>query len=44
MRLVLARLVWGFDIGMPEDREENGKGRLDWRSLKTFIVVRKEPV
>ncbi|MCJ1439449.1 hypothetical protein MMC27_008843 [Xylographa pallens] len=38
MRVVLARLVWRFDIGVAE-----GRG-VDWMDLKTYIVVQKEPI
>ena len=38
LRLVLARMVWNFDLEM-------GPGRgLEWMKQKTFIVVQKEPV
>ena len=39
LRLVLARLVWAFGLGVPE-----GQKGLDWRTLKTYIIVQKEPV
>ena len=38
MRIVLARLLWAFDIA-----DEEGKG-LDWESLKTLMIVQKEPL
>ena len=38
MRSFLARLLWAFDIA-----EEEGRG-LDWESLKTLIIVQKEPL
>lgn len=38
MRLVLARMVWNFDLQVVEGR------RCDWTKLKTFIIVQKEPV
>ncbi|MCJ1248520.1 hypothetical protein MMC30_005738 [Trapelia coarctata] len=38
MRLVLARLVWAFDM-------EAGGGKLvDWKTLKNYFLVEKEPV
>lgn len=38
MRLVLARLVWGFDLTV-------GPGRpINWTDLKTYVVVQKEPI
>lgn len=37
MRLCIARLLWAFDL------EEGGK-RLDWTSLKTFMIIQKQPV
>ena len=39
LRLILARLIWAFDLGVPE-----GQKGLDWRKLKTFVIVQKEPV
>ena len=38
MRIFLARLLWAFDIA-----EEEGRG-LDWESLKTLMIVHKEPL
>lgn len=38
MRLILARLVWAFDM-------EAGDGKsLDWTTLKTYVLVQKRPV
>ena len=37
MRLVLARLVWAFDV------EATGKS-LKWAELRTFLLVEKEPL
>ena len=37
MRLVLARLVWAFDI------EETGKSP-KWDELRTFLLVEKKPL
>ena len=37
MRLILARLVWAFDI------EETGKSP-KWDELRTFILVEKKPL
>ncbi|KAK3934390.1 cytochrome P450 [Diplogelasinospora grovesii] len=39
MRLVLARLVWRFDICVAP-----GRRRIDWNKLKTFVVVQKEAI
>ena len=38
MRIILARLLWVFDIA-----EEEDKG-LDRESLKTLMIVQKEPL
>ncbi|KAK6599736.1 cytochrome P450 [Botrytis cinerea] len=38
LRLVLARLVWNFDL-----QGADGKG-VDWFELKNYIVVQKEPI
>ena len=38
MRIFLTRLLWAFDID-----EEEGRG-LGWESLKTFMIVQKEPL
>ncbi|KAI1463617.1 cytochrome P450 [Daldinia caldariorum] len=38
MRLVLARLVWEFDISMAQDK------RLDWNRLKTYVMVQKDTI
>ena len=40
MRLVLARLLWSFEMSVPEGHGEV----LDWKSLKTYLVVQREPV
>ena len=37
MRIFLARLLWAFDVA------EEGRG-LDWESLKTLMIVHKEPL
>ena len=38
MRLILARLVWAFEM-------EAVQGRiLDWRTLKSFSIIQKQPV
>jgi hypothetical protein len=38
MRLILARLVWAFDISPDPDRI------LDWTKLKSMIMVEKAPM
>jgi cytochrome P450 len=38
MRLVLARLVWRFDLSLAPGKQ------VDWNELKTFMVVQKEPI
>ncbi|KJZ71038.1 hypothetical protein HIM_09565 [Hirsutella minnesotensis 3608] len=38
MRLILARLVWAFDLSVDKDR------RLDWTKLKAMMTVEKEPM
>ena len=40
MRLILARLAWGFEMGRPKEL----KDVVDWEMLKTYVVVQKEPV
>ncbi|KAL8941937.1 MAG: hypothetical protein Q9216_001965 [Gyalolechia sp. 2 TL-2023] len=42
LRLVLARLVESFELGFPE--EQGGRRGREWRDLKTYVVVKKEPV
>lgn len=37
MRLILARLVWAFDI------EGSGEA-LRWEDLRTFLLVEKKPI
>jgi cytochrome P450 len=37
-RLILANLVWHFDIGAVEGE------RLRWEELRTFLLVEKKPV
>lgn len=39
MQLIIARLVWNFDISMA-----NPLNPLDWDKQKTYILVQKEPV
>ncbi|KAI0108785.1 cytochrome P450 [Hypoxylon sp. NC0597] len=36
MRLILSKLIWTFDI--------ESATRLDWESLKTFLLVEKKPI
>ena len=38
MRLILARVVWAFDIEMGPD-----KG-VDWEAQKVFFLVQKRPL
>ena len=38
MRLVLARLVWNFDLSMAPGKQ------LNWMEQKMYIVVQKEPI
>ncbi|MCJ1435656.1 RNA polymerase II mediator complex subunit [Xylographa pallens] len=38
MRIFLTRLIWAFDIA------EGGGKRLDWKTLKTLMIVQKQPV
>lgn len=38
MRLVLARLLWRFDLAM-----ERGS-QIDWNKLKTYVVVEKKAI
>ena len=38
MRICLAKLLWAFDFEVDE-----GKG-LDWTTLKTLMIVQKQPI
>ena len=38
MRIALAKLVWHFDMDVVE------KERLDWATLRLFVLVEKKPV
>lgn len=38
MRLILAKLVWAFDISVDPDRI------IDWTKLKAMMTVEKEPM
>jgi hypothetical protein len=38
MRLLLARLVWAFDM------EAGGEKPLDWKTLRNYFLVEKKPV
>ncbi|KAL2272527.1 hypothetical protein FJTKL_06324 [Diaporthe vaccinii] len=38
MRLILAKLVWNFDIRVVPDK------RLRWEDLRTFLLVKKKPI
>ncbi len=40
MRLILAKLVWSFDLAPPADK---GKW-IKWENLKSYIVIEKEPI
>ena len=42
MRLILARLIWTFELCPPQGKE--GWKPVDWKKLKTFFVVEKVPV
>jgi hypothetical protein len=37
MRLILARLVWAFDI-------ETAETPVNWAKLRTFLLVEKKPI
>ena len=39
MRLILAKMVWTFDMEVPE----KGKKVLDWAAQKTYVLVEKKP-
>lgn len=39
MRLIITRMLWNFDISIADPANA-----LDWNSLKTYILVEKEPV
>ena len=39
MRVVLARLVWHFDLAAAP-----GARLVDWNRLKTYVLVEKEPI
>lgn len=39
MQLILARLVWNFDLSMADPENP-----VDWKRLKTWAVVQKEPI
>ena len=38
MRIFLSRFIWTFDV-----QEEEGRS-LDWTTLKTMMILKKEPV
>ena len=38
MRLILARMVWNLDLSMAPGKQ------VDWRKLKTYLVVEKQPI
>lgn len=38
LRLVLARLVWNFDLSAAPGKQ------IKWMDFKTYIVVQKEPI
>lgn len=38
MRLVLAKLVWTFDVEVIEGK------KVKWEELRTFLLVEKRPV
>lgn len=39
MQLILARMVWNFDISMADESNP-----LDWNKLKATLIVHKQPV
>lgn len=39
MRLILARLLWNFDIAVPNE----GQKVMSWASQKTYVLVEKQP-
>ena len=39
MRLILARLLWNFDIAVPHE----GQKVMSWASQKTYVLVEKKP-
>lgn len=39
MRLILARLLWNFDVGAAD-----GKGGPEWRGQKVFLLWEKIPI
>ena len=40
MRLIVARIFWAFDLEAKGTKDQ----WLDWKSLRTFLVVEKKPV
>lgn len=43
LRLILARMIWNFDIETAKD--SNGKLKtLDWTKQKTWVLIQKEPL
>ena len=40
MRVIVARIVWAFDLEAKGPKEE----WLDWTTLRTFLVVEKKPI
>lgn len=40
MRLIVAKLVWSFDLRLPDDERKWVK----WEDLKAFIVMEKPPI
>jgi cytochrome P450 len=40
LRVVLAKVLWTFDLSAPEDK----KKRVIWENLKTFLLVEKVPL
>ncbi|CAG8959720.1 hypothetical protein HYFRA_00001626 [Hymenoscyphus fraxineus] len=43
LRLILARMIWNFDIEIACDADGNAK-LLDWTKQKTWVLVEKEPL
>jgi cytochrome P450 len=40
LRMALAKLLFSFDISLPEDREK----WVEWESVKSYVVLDKEPI
>ncbi|KAK5653450.1 hypothetical protein OQA88_8936 [Cercophora sp. LCS_1] len=40
LRLILAKLVWSFDLSLPVDETK----RIKWEDLRAYIVIEKPPI